>query len=180
MDELIEGLLRYARAGGSELEFRDVSLRDVVRQAWDGLAARVRREGAQLETGSLPTLAGDSTLLRVLFANLFENALKYRGDDAPRVRVEGTSEGGTATLTVADNGSGLTGEALERAFEPFVRGAVAGSPGSGVGLATCRRIVERHGGAIDLTTRPGHGTTFRIELPVAHRDGAGGSRSRRR
>jgi signal transduction histidine kinase len=169
MQELINDLLAFSRVGRAGAPGRDVDLGAVVRAAEGNLAERIQESGATVEVGELPTVRGDSGLLTLVFQNLIGNAIKFRGEDPPLVRIEARTDGdgGPWELTVADNGIGIEGEYADRIFVIFQRlHSRATYEGTGIGLAMVRKIVEHHGGRVWLepgTERPG--STFRITLP---------------
>ena len=168
MQGLIESLLSYARAGSEPCRRDKADLRDVAGLAVADLRATIDAADATvvLDTG-LPVLAVDPTLLRQLLQNLIGNAVKYRHPDRRcAVTVAAECRDGEWLVRVVDNGIGIPEAERRRVFEMFtqVRG---GSPGHGVGLATCQRIVERHGGRIRAGATPGGGTTITFTLPGA-------------
>ena len=139
------------------------------------LEGRLERSGGRVEVGDLPTIQADATQIRQLLQNLIDNALKFhRPETPPTVHVAArtvTAESGALApgveITVSDNGIGLDPEQALRAFQPFVR-LVGRSQyeGSGMGLAICRRIAERHGGRIWVENLPEHGARFVLWLPA--------------
>ncbi|WP_306216049.1 sensor histidine kinase [Actinoplanes sp. RD1] len=165
---LIDSLLQYARAGSSPCRRTEADLSEVADQALMDLRDVIGSAGAAVTVApDLPHLAGDPVLLRQLLQNLVGNAVKYRRPDVPaRVRVAGQRRGGDWLITVADNGIGIAGPDRERVFEMFTQVDTA-TAGFGVGLSTCRRIVERHGGRIWAEATPGGGTTVAFTLPEA-------------
>ena len=117
----------------------------------------------------LPVVQGDEIQIRQLFQNLIANGIKFhRLDEAPRVHVSATQADGAWTFSVADNGVGIEPQYRERIFALFQRlHSRADYPGTGIGLAICKKIVERHGGQIHVDSSPHRGTTFLFTLPVA-------------
>ncbi len=167
MQALVKDLLAYARAGTLKKEPEPVDCRVVFDRALDHLTAAVRASGAEVTRGELPAVLGDGTQLVQLFQNLVGNAIKFRGDKPPAVRVEAVAEGAWWRFSVRDNGIGIDPRYHGRLFVIFQR--LHGRdeyPGTGIGLAICKRIVERHGGRIWLESEPGRGTTFYFTLPA--------------
>jgi light-regulated signal transduction histidine kinase (bacteriophytochrome) len=169
MQELINDLLSFSRVGRAGTPATDVELAAVVRAAESNLSGRIEETGATVEVGDLPTVHGDPGLLTLVFQNLIGNAIKFRGDAPPLVRIDARSDsnGGPWELTVADNGIGIDDEYAERIFVIFQRlHSRASYEGTGIGLAMVRKIVEHHGGRIWLELDgDGPGSTFRITLP---------------
>jgi light-regulated signal transduction histidine kinase (bacteriophytochrome) len=170
MQVLINDLLAFSRVGRANDVLTEVELGAVVRAAEMNLGSLIEDSGAVVEVGELPAIKGDPGLLTLLFQNLIGNAIKFRGEDTPRVRITAQAEnGGSAyTLTVADNGIGIDEEYGERIFVIFQRlHSRATYEGTGIGLAMCRKIVEHHGGRIWLSADgDGAGTTFTMTLPA--------------
>ena len=167
MHALIKDLLAYARAGTQLKETEVVDGATVFDVAVDHLAEAVRESKADVTRGDLPSVRGDSTQLVQLFQNLIGNALKFRAERPPRVRVEAVADGNWWRFSVRDNGIGIDARFHNRLFEIFQR--LHGRdkyPGTGIGLAICKRIAERHGGRIWLESAPGEGTTFFFTLPA--------------
>jgi len=168
MRSLISDLLVYSRVATRERTAEPVNLSKLLKEVLDDLAVQIAETEAQVETGPLPTISGDASLLRQLLQNLLGNALKFRRDgEPPRIAVNGALRNGVCELTVEDNGIGLADQHSERVFGMFQR--LHGRDqyeGSGVGLAICRKIVERHHGTIAARGVPGRGTTFTAILPV--------------
>jgi signal transduction histidine kinase len=144
-----------------------VAFRTIVQEALDELEPDIAATGAHIRVGDMPTLPADRTKLRQLFVNLFANALKYRREGVPpEIVVSAEPEGAEAwRFSVADSGVGMETEDLERVFGLFQRGRDPSRPGSGLGLALCRQIVEGHGGNIWAESQPGAGTAIRFTLP---------------
>lgn len=178
MRSLINALLNLARVATRGKPFIRVDMGQVAREVLGDLETRLLEVGGRVEVGILPQIDADPTQMRQLFQNLISNALKY-GDEAtpPVVQVVGRTTsmpGGEkmAEIRVQDNGIGFDEKYLDRIFAPFQRlHARRSYEGTGMGLAICRRIVERHGGSITATSQPGQGATFIITLPAQQQEG---------
>jgi PAS domain S-box-containing protein len=140
------------------------SVMDVVRE---NLRTSIEESGAEIVGDPLPRLRGHQAHFLSLFQNLVENAIKYRSHTAPRIRVSAAQSDGEVRFAVVDNGMGIAPEHREKIFQAFKRLHGSAIPGTGVGLAICRRIVERYGGRIWAEAGEGEGTTFRFVLPAA-------------
>jgi integral membrane sensor domain MASE1/two-component sensor histidine kinase len=176
MQDLIEALLELARVEASSEEPREVRLAAVAAEVLDELDDAIARAGARVEVGPLPSVMGDPAQLRRLLHNLVGNALKFAAPGrAPRVRLRGGErEGGLCELVVEDDGVGFEMEFAARLFQPFQRLHSRNDyPGSGMGLAICRKIVERHGGAISAQSAPGRGARFTAVFPSIRTAGRG-------
>ncbi|WP_121249988.1 sensor histidine kinase [Solirubrobacter pauli] len=167
MRQLIEGLLEYSRAGRSEEPAEPVSLSLVTADVLRSLAVAMVDSGAEIEIGDLPTVMGNRGQLEQLLQNLVANALKFNGDGRARVWVYAEGEAhGMTQIAVADGGIGIAPSKREHVFEMFQRlHDREAYEGTGIGLAVCRKIVERHGGRIWVDGREGGGTVFRFTLP---------------
>lgn len=166
MQVLINDLLTYSRVGTKARPFAPVALRTVVDTALGHLRVAIEESGARIEVGTLPQVNGDATQLVQLMQNLIGNAIKFRGDEAPRVGIDACAEGDAWHVTVRDNGIGIEAAYFERIFVLFQRLHGRGAyPGTGIGLALCKRIVERHGGRIWPESAPGQGSAFHFTLP---------------
>ncbi len=165
MQLLINDLLRYSRVGTRGKPFASTDLDKVVADALANLHQAIAEAGADIVCGELPTVAGDAVQLGQLFQNLIGNAIKFRGEDAPRIRISAESIDGETVFSVADNGIGIDPRHQERIFQIFQRLHERGKyPGTGIGLAVCKKIVARHGGRIWVESAPGAGATFRFTL----------------
>jgi signal transduction histidine kinase len=166
MQTLIEDLLRFSRVSTRGGEFAAVDLGTVAGDVLDDLSELVQGTEAQVEIGPLPTINADATQMRQLLQNLISNALKFRREGVtPRVRVAATVEAGWLTLTVSDNGIGFEPQYRTRIFRVFERLHGRGAyPGTGIGLALCRKIAERHGGTVVADGVLGEGATFTVTL----------------
>jgi PAS domain S-box-containing protein len=166
MKQLIEDLLAYSRVGTRGREFRDVSSEAALAKALANLRGAAEQAGAAISHDPLPVVTGDEGQLAQLFQNLVGNALKFRGTEPPRVHVSARAEGGEWVFSVADNGIGLDPQYADRIFLMFQRLHNRDEyPGTGIGLAICKKIVDRHGGRIRVDGRPGEGCTFVFTLP---------------
>jgi light-regulated signal transduction histidine kinase (bacteriophytochrome) len=133
----------------------------------DSFSDRVEETGARLEIAELPSVRGEASLLSAVFQNLISNALKFRGTEAPVITVGAQRHGEMWKFTVRDNGIGIEPEYADRIFVIFQRLHPKDAyPGTGIGLAMCRKIVEFHGGTIRLKTDVDSGTCFEFTLPV--------------
>ncbi|HET9124769.1 MAG TPA: ATP-binding protein [Solirubrobacteraceae bacterium] len=166
MQTLIEDLLRFSRVSTQSRPFAPVDLGAVIAEVLDDLSELVQQSEARVDVGPLPTINADPTQMRQLLQNLISNALKFRREDvAPVVRVEASWEPGWLTLTVADNGIGFEPQYRTRIFRVFERLHGRGAyPGTGIGLALCRKIAERHGGTVVADGVLGEGATFTVTL----------------
>ena len=167
MERLIKDLLQYSRVGTSGDSFGPTDLGAVVEQAVGDLRSVIDESRGDVTWDELPVVHGSTPLLTQLFQNLIGNALKFRSDEPPVVRIEAEQSGTDWLLTVADNGIGIDPDDAERIFSMFERlHSVDEYPGTGIGLAICRKIVEAHGGRIWVEPTRGSGTTFAFTLPV--------------
>ncbi|MBF0094510.1 MAG: PAS domain S-box protein [Alphaproteobacteria bacterium] len=166
MQNQIRDLLEFSRVGTQGKTFEGVDLEQVVDEALLNLHPRIEEAQAVLSRDPLPTVMADRQQMIRLFQNLIGNALKYRKPNAtPSIRVGARFEGGTWVFFVRDNGIGIASQYFERIFMIFQRlHARDEYEGTGIGLAVCKKIVERHGGKIWLTSEPGEGTTFFFTL----------------
>jgi signal transduction histidine kinase len=168
MGTMLDGILDYSRVASASLERVPVALDAVMADVRADLASAIERRRATVEVEPLPTVAGDRVQLTQLLQNLVANALKFSGADPPCVTVGGDVGEDGWTLFVRDHGIGVAPRDAERIFEMFARAAPSledGRGGSGIGLAVCRRIAERHGGRLWVEPTPGGGSTFRFMLP---------------
>ena len=167
MGDLVRDLVEYGRVGSRGAEFRPVPLDQALDRALSNLAGELEAQKAEVQREPLPTVQGDEVQLVQLFQNLIANAIKFHGAAPPRVRVSALREGRDWAISVADNGIGIPPEFHERVFRVFER-LHAGTtyPGTGIGLATCKRVVERHGGTIHVDSHEGAGATFTFRLPA--------------
>ncbi len=167
MQQLINDLLAYSRVESRSAPFAAVDLNEVVDDAVILLGASIQDAGGEVKRGELPTVVGDRSQLSQLLQNLIGNAVKYHGDELPQVDMSAENDGTLWTIAVRDNGIGIATRHHKQIFEIFRRLHSADKyPGTGIGLAVCRRIAERHGGNIWLASIPGKGTTFYVSIPM--------------
>ena len=168
MQNLILDLLRYNRITDKEKTFTKIELKEIVGQTIVDLSSLAELVGGTIEIGDLPAIEANPILIGQLFQNLIANALKYHGEEPPLVRIYCTNAfRETCEIVVADNGIGFEPAHADIIFKPFKRlhGREA-YEGTGMGLAICRKIAERHGGNITTESALGKGSTFVIRLPV--------------
>jgi len=167
MQNMINDLLAYARVDSSGKELEEVDLNRALAHASDNLRALMNERGVELQTSKLPTIVAEESQMVQLFQNLLANAIKFNESTPPRIRVSCTEDKTEQVCTVADNGIGIDPRFQERIFKPFQRLHASDEyAGTGIGLALCRRIVERHGGRIWLESEPGRGTRISFALPL--------------
>ncbi len=168
MKQLIEGLLAYSRAGTARLERAPTDLNEVLASCLRDLELAIREASATVTADPLPVVLGDRAQLGQLLQNLLSNALKFRNGRPPTVHVGARRDGDRWVISVADDGIGIPPEFHERVLGVFQRlHTQAEYPGTGIGLAICQRVVERHGGALWIESTPGEGSTFHVALPAA-------------
>src|SRR5687767_13027083 len=166
MKQLIEDLLAYSRVGTKGQDFKPVALEAPLRRALFNLRAGIEETGAAVTYDPLPTVQGDEVQLGQLLQNLVGNALKFRSNSVPRIHIGVSESPGEFQIEVRDNGIGIEPQYYERIFMVFQRLFNKGEyPGTGIGLAICKKVVERHGGRIWVESRPGEGSSFHFTLP---------------
>ena len=167
MKALVTDLLTYARVGGENTGFEPVNSAAIVSEAIKNLKALVKESGATISVDPLPQIYGSRTELLQLFQNLINNAIKYRRNVPPVIHVGVSEESGQHVFSVTDNGIGIDPKYFDRIFMIFQRLHDRSTyPGTGIGLALCKKIVERHGGKLLLTSQAGRGSTFYFSIPV--------------
>jgi signal transduction histidine kinase len=167
MQELIDDLLKYSRVGRAKSAPERVRARDALDRALANLETAVADGAATVTAGDLPTVTADEGQLVQLFQNLVGNAIKFRGEKPAVVRVEAERRGREWVFSVRDEGIGFEPRFSERIFVVFERlHSKAAYPGTGIGLALCKKIVERHGGRIWAESEPGKGSSFYFTLPA--------------
>ncbi len=167
MNNLLDALLRYATIGKTEEEREFVDLKDVVDIAIINLRVSIEETQAVVNCTQLPIVYSTQSLLVQLFQNLIGNALKYRGDEPPRVHITAETNNTNWVFSVQDNGFGIESQYHDRIFEIFRRLHTQEEfPGTGIGLAVCRRIVQRHRGKIWVESQPEKGSRFCFTIPI--------------
>ncbi len=171
---LIEDLRRLTEMEESSLDRTQVDLSEILAEAVESACGETDEQGREVQLTiqqvpwPLSSVCGDRDLLVVAFRNLVENALKYAGLDK-RVEVHATEDGHSVLVEVADNGRGILPQDLPHIFDELYRGENARDlPGSGLGLALVRRIIELHEGSVEIISRPEQGTLVRVHLPIYH------------
>jgi light-regulated signal transduction histidine kinase (bacteriophytochrome) len=166
MQRLIQDLLSYSRVGTKGQELTDASSEDALLQAIRNLRGAIQDSGALVTHDPLPTVRADEMQLVQLFQNLVGNAIKYQKPGVPRVHVSAAMNGDRKwTFSVKDNGLGIDPQYFDKIFGMFQRlHKRAEFAGTGIGLAICKKIVERHGGVISVESTPGNGSTFHFAL----------------
>jgi light-regulated signal transduction histidine kinase (bacteriophytochrome) len=168
--DLIDALQAYSRIGRYPPNFTKVECPEVVGRAQESLGDRIKEAGATVRTGALPTITADILDLELLFRNLLENALKFRSQDPLEIRITAARWQNEWCFSVGDNGIGIDPGQQDRIFEIFQR--LHGRdeyPGTGTGLAVCKKVVERHEGRIWVESRLGAGATFHFTIPRQRR-----------
>jgi len=166
MKQLIEDLLAYSRVGTRGKEFQPVEVEAPLRRAISNLRTAIEESSAAVTWDPLPTASADDMQLTQLFQNLIGNALKFRSSSVPRIHVAAKELDAEWEFAVADNGIGIEPQYFERIFMVFQRlHNKTEYPGTGIGLAICKKVVERHGGRIWVTSQPGAGSSFHFTLP---------------
>ena len=172
MKALIDDLLSYSRISTRGREFKPTDINKVIENAASDLQMLIEEEGATLSWDAMPTVMADEMQLVQLFQNLLRNAIKFRNDAPPEISVHAAQNNGEWVFSVSDNGIGIEEQYFERIFIIFQRlhGKEEFS-GTGIGLAVCKKIVERHGGRIWVASQPGFGSDFYFSIPVAKDNG---------
>jgi light-regulated signal transduction histidine kinase (bacteriophytochrome) len=171
MQRLIDDILIYSRVGTRGVPFEPVDLNTVLGEVRLNLQAAIDETGARITADSLPTIEADPTQMQQVFQNLISNGIKFhRENEIPAVHVSASQAGGEWLFSVRDNGIGMDPELFGRLFVLFQRLHPPDKyPGTGVGLAVTKKIIERHGGRIWVESRPGEGSVFFFGLPAAKR-----------
>ncbi|MDH3442631.1 MAG: ATP-binding protein [Deltaproteobacteria bacterium] len=171
MHRLINDLLSYSRVGTKRNAFAPTDCAQLLAKTLESLQMAIAESGAKITHDELPTVIADGTQLGQLFQNLLGNGIKYRNGTAPEIHVGCEKEVGRWLFSVKDNGIGIDPRYFERVFVIFQRLHTRDEyAGTGIGLAICKKIVERHGGSIWVESTPGNGSTFYFTLPTAPQD----------
>ncbi|WP_306438842.1 sensor histidine kinase [Natronococcus pandeyae] len=168
MKEMIDGLLEYSRVETQGEAFEPIDLDEILADACQNLEIQIDERDAVIDSEELPRVEGDASQLRQVFQNLISNAIEYSGDAPPQVDISAERDGEEWIISVRDSGLGIPPEEQDRIFEVFERlHSHEESSGTGIGLALCNRIIERHNGEIWVESDPGEGTTFSFTLPAS-------------
>jgi light-regulated signal transduction histidine kinase (bacteriophytochrome) len=172
MQQLIQDLLAYSRVGSRGKPLAPTECNVILDLALTNLFKALEESGAEVTSGPLPTVLGDEVQLVQLFQNLIANAIKFRGTAPPVIRISAREDDGDWRFAVQDNGIGIALAHQDRIFKIFQRlHHRSDYPGTGIGLAICKKIVERHGGRLWVESEEGRGATFFFTIPKeAHRD----------
>jgi len=173
MQTLINDLLVFSRVTTKAQPFVPVDLNTVVHEVVHDLEVRIHQAGAEVRIGELPMIDADPSQMHQLIQNLISNGLKFhKPDTPPRVSISGKVSHDSAEIVVSDEGIGFEERYADRIFTMFERLHGRGTyEGTGIGLAICRKIAQRHGGDILAQSTPGQGSTFTVTLPLVHRSG---------
>jgi len=166
MQMFIKDLLEYSQVGAKEKKFKPTDCSGVVQKAVGNLQAAIEESNAVVTYDELPTVMVDTPQMISLLQNLIDNAIKFRGEEAPRIYISAERKGDEWVFSIRDNGIGIDPKDSERIFGMFQR--LHGStdyPGTGIGLAICKKIIERHGGQIWVESEAGKGSTFYFTMP---------------
>jgi chemotaxis family two-component system sensor kinase Cph1 len=167
MEALLAGLLRYSRLGRVALQIRPLNVNGILTELLAAMRFQLDETGAEVTVAPLPVCLGDHAQTSQVFANLLDNALKYRRPDRrPRINVSGRVVDGRALYAVADNGIGIAPEHQAKVFEMFHRLDPDATPGEGLGLAIAQRVLERQQGRIWVESTAGEGSIFHLSLPA--------------
>jgi PAS domain S-box-containing protein len=165
MRALIEDLLAYSRVGNRAKPFQPTDFEKVLADVLQSLKVAIEETGAWVTHDPLPTLVADPIQIAQLFQNLIANAVKFRGKTPPRIHLGARPAGRDWEFSVCDNGIGIDPKSFDRLFTIFRRLHARGEyPGTGIGLAVCKKIVQRHGGTIWIESEIGKGSTFRFTI----------------
>jgi signal transduction histidine kinase len=171
MQTLIDSLIYYSRLAMREDYYAVIDMTGLAADVWSELQSLLAEPEVHIQLNDLPSIEADPDQMRLLFQQLLLNALTYARKDASLViKISGNTSDESARFLVEDNGIGFDEKFLDRIFKPFqtLHSRSSGYEGVGMGLALCRKIVERHGGTITANSTPGKGSTFIISLPLKH------------
>lgn len=167
MNQVLAGVSSYALSlAGARRSAGRVAMESALRSALADLDRTIQEQNARVTHGALPQVQGDSERLALLWRNLIDNAIKYRGPMAPQIDIQAKLDCDEWIFSVTDNGIGIDSKYWRDLFAPFKRLHGSEIPGTGLGLAICRRILETHRGRIWIDSEPGRGTTFLFTLPI--------------
>ncbi|MDW7772181.1 MAG: ATP-binding protein [Desulfobulbaceae bacterium] len=166
MQRLLNDLLSYSRVGGEDIARKPVSLQHVLEEIKSSFSEKIKESEAEITSDDLPVVQGDEVLFSTLMQNLISNSLKYRGREVPRIHVSASHGKDQWLICIRDNGIGIDPRYAEQIFLIFHRLHQRNEyDGTGIGLAICKKIVERHGGRIWVESQPGRGSVFYFTIP---------------
>lgn len=166
LQNMVNGLLAYSRVGTQGKSFEQTDCEAVIEETLANLKVAIEESGAEITYDSLPTLMADSSQLVQVFQNIISNAIKFRGSEPPRIHISAERKEKEWQFCVRDNGIGIDPKYNNRLFIVFKRLHGREYPGTGIGLAVCKRIVERHGGRIWVESETGKGSSFYFTIPI--------------
>jgi light-regulated signal transduction histidine kinase (bacteriophytochrome) len=167
IEALLKALLSYWEvAERSHEAFAPIDCGAVLAKALLNLQAAIAQSGATVTSDPLPTVEAEEVLLMQLFQNLISNSIKYRGKEPPEIHVSAEKDAAGWLFAVRDNGMGIEPQDCERVFGMFKRLHGSEIPGTGIGLALCKKVIDRQGGRIWVESEPGHGATFKFTIPA--------------
>ena len=170
IDALLAGFLRFSRLGRAALRIEKLNMNAVLASIQQAMEFQIQKAGATLRVADLPPCMGDATQINQVFSNLLDNALKYRDPGRPAlVEVSGWAEDGKSVYKVSDNGIGIALNYQEQIFRIFGRLHGQDQPGTGIGLALCKKLIERNGGRLWVESKLGEGSTFLFSVPTLGR-----------
>jgi len=171
IEALLKALLAYWEVSERERgSLASIDCGSVLAKTLFNLQAAIAQSGAVVTSDSLPAVVAEEVLLMQLFQNLISNSIKYRGKETPRIHVSAERDGDGWLFAVRDNGIGIDQQDADRVFGMFKRLHGSEIPGTGIGLAICKKVVERQGGRIWVESQAGHGATFKFTIPLRHAD----------
>ncbi len=166
MQQLIDDLLNFSRVATKAMPLKPVDFNEIMGHAVSNLIKRVEKTNAVITHDHLPSIHADESQFIQVFQNLLSNAMKFRNRESPRIHVSATQVNGFWRFSVSDNGVGIGREYFEKIFILFQRlNTIKKYPGTGIGLAICKKIIERHGGTISVDSEPEKGSTFFFTIP---------------
>ncbi|MCK4848741.1 MAG: GHKL domain-containing protein, partial [Candidatus Heimdallarchaeota archaeon] len=167
MKQLIDDLLFYSRLGRKDISFKPVSLSQIIEKSINNLRVVIEENKAQVISKKLPVIRVDESQFILLFQNLIENAIKFRDKEKPVIEITAKVSKGNHIISVKDNGIGIEKKYHNRIFQVFKRLHTSSEyPGTGIGLAICKRVIEQYHGKIWVESELGKGATFAIEFPI--------------
>ena len=168
MHQVVSDLLKYSRVSTKVFPFEEVDSNLIIKEVIEDLRGIIEETNAVISTDILPNVRGDYTQLRQLFQNLIQNAMKFRSEKRPEVQIRCRKKNGSWLFSITDNGIGIAPMYYNKIFVIFQRLHERDKyPGTGIGLALCKKIIERHNGEIHVESEVGNGTTFHFTLPAA-------------